>query len=57
MVSERDERFAAVPAFVAKIQRIFTATEIRDYLDHLERTKYLAPPDPDLEIDDRRDRR
>jgi hypothetical protein len=53
MVSERDAQFAAeVPAFVAEIHRIFTATEIRNYLDHLERTKYLAPPDPDLEIDD-----
>jgi hypothetical protein len=51
--SERDPRFAAeVPAFVAEIRRLFTAAEIRDYLDHLERTKYLAPPDPDLEIDD-----
>ena len=51
--SERDPQFAAeVPAFVAEIRRIFTAAEIRDYLDRLERTKYLAPPDPDLEIDD-----
>lgn len=53
MASESDPQFAAeVPAFVAEIRRIFTPTEIRDYLDHLERTKYLAPPDPDLEIDD-----
>jgi hypothetical protein len=53
MASERDPQFAAeAPAFVAEIQRIFTATEIRDYLDHLERTKYLAPLDPDLEIED-----
>jgi hypothetical protein len=52
MVSERDAQFAAeVPAFVAEIRRIFTTTEIHDYLDHLERTKYLAPPDPDLKID------
>lgn len=50
--SERDPQFAAeVPAFVAEIRHIFTAAEIRDYLDHLERAKYLAPPDPDLEID------
>jgi hypothetical protein len=53
MASESDPQFAAeVPAFVAEIRRTFTATEIRDYLDHLERTKYLAPPDPDLDIDD-----
>ena len=25
---------------------------IRDYLDRLEKTKYLAPLDPDLEMDD-----
>jgi hypothetical protein len=31
---------------------LFTAGEIREYLDHLERTKYLAPPEPELEIDD-----
>ena len=56
MVSKRDAQFAAeVPAFVAEIQRIFTPTEIRDYLDHLERTKYLAPPDPELDIDDLED--
>lgn len=53
MVSERDPQFVAeVPAFVAEIQRLFTAEEVRDYLDHLEHTKYLAPPEPDLEIDD-----
>jgi hypothetical protein len=53
MASESDPQFAAeVPAFVAEIRRIFTPAEIGDYLDHLERTKYLAPPDPDLEIDD-----
>lgn len=52
MASERDAQFAAeVPAFVAEIQRIFTRAEIRDYLDHLERTRYLAPPEPDLESD------
>ncbi len=53
MVSEQDPQFAAeVPAFVDEIRRIFTATEIRDYLNNLERTRFLAPPDPDLEIDD-----
>jgi hypothetical protein len=53
MASERDNDFAAeVPAFVQEIRRIFTPMEIRDYLDHLERTKFLAPIEPDLDIDD-----
>lgn len=53
MASERDPLIAAeVPVFVAEIQRIFTAAELRDYLDRLERSKYLAPPEQDLEIDD-----
>jgi hypothetical protein len=30
----------------------FSSEEIRDYLDRLENTKYLAPPDPDLEMDE-----
>jgi hypothetical protein len=52
MASEQDAEFAAeLPAFVAAIQRLFSAAEIREYLRHLERTKYLAPPEPDLEID------
>jgi len=52
MASEQDAEFAAeLPAFVAAIQRLFSAAEIREYIKHLERTKYLAPPEPDLEID------
>jgi len=36
MASERDADFAAeVPALVQEIRRIFTPTEIRDYLDHV----------------------
>ena len=51
--SEQDPDFAAeLPAFVTAIRRLFAPGEIREYLDHLERTKYLAPPEPDLEIDD-----
>lgn len=51
--SEQHPEFAAeLPAFVAEIRRLFTAAEIHDYLDHLERTKFLAPSEPDLEIDD-----
>jgi len=53
MASEQDAEFAAeVPAFINQIRRIFTAEEIRAYLDHLERTKFLAPPDPVMDIDD-----
>ena len=51
--AERDPLFAAeVPDFISEIRRLFTAEEIRDYLDRLENTKYLAPPDPDLEMDE-----
>jgi hypothetical protein len=53
MASERDPQFVAeVPAFIAEIRRIFTPSEIHDYLDQLERTKYLAPAEPDIEIDE-----
>jgi hypothetical protein len=53
MAAERDPNFAAeLPAFVAEIRRLFAAEQIREYLDHLEHTKYLAPPEPDLERDD-----
>ena len=51
--AERDPLFAAeVPDFIREIRRLFTAEEIRDYLDVLENTKYLAPRDIDLEMDD-----
>ncbi len=50
MASEQDSEFAAqLPAFVAAIQRLFSAVEIRAYLDHLERAKFLAPPEPEIE--------
>jgi hypothetical protein len=53
MASEQDAAFAAeVPAFIDQIRRIFTTEEIRAYLDRLERTKFLAPPDPVMEVDD-----
>ncbi|HWI67407.1 MAG TPA: hypothetical protein VNS88_03375, partial [Nitrospiraceae bacterium] len=48
--AERDPLFAAeIPAFIGEIRRLFTAQEIHDYLDHLERTRYLAPQEVDLE--------
>jgi hypothetical protein len=51
--AEQDPLFAAeLPDFIREIQRLFTAEVIRDYLDRMERTKYLAPLDPDPEMDD-----
>jgi len=51
--AEQDPLFAQeLPAFVTAIRKLFTAGEIRAYLDHLERTKFLAPPEPDLDEDD-----
>jgi hypothetical protein len=51
--AERHPEFAAeLPAFVAEIQRLFTQDEVREYLDHLEKSKYLAPREPDLDFDD-----
>lgn len=51
--SEQDPLFAQELAeFVAEIRRLFTPAEIRAYLDHLERTKFLAAPEPDADGDD-----
>ena len=51
--SEQDPEFAGeLPAFVAAIRHLFTAEQIADYLDHLEKRKYLAPPEPDPDADD-----
>lgn len=50
MASEQEADFAReLPAFVAAIQRLFSVEEIRAYLDHLERAKFLAPPEPEME--------
>ena len=49
-VAEKDSDFAAeLPAFLAAIQRQFSTAEIRKYLHHLERTKFLAPFEPEVE--------
>jgi hypothetical protein len=49
--AEQDPLFAAeAPDFISEIRRLFAADVIRDYLDRLEKTKYLAPLDPDLEM-------
>ncbi|HMD16509.1 MAG TPA: hypothetical protein VKH18_07565 [Terriglobales bacterium] len=51
--SEQRPEFAAeLPPFVAEIRRLFMAEEIREYLDHLEKTKYLAPLEPELDVHD-----
>ena len=51
--AEQHPEFAAeLPAFLAEIQRLFTPEEIREYLDYLEKTKYLAPQEPELALDD-----
>ena len=53
--AERTPEFAAeLPSFVAEIRRIFTPQEICSYLDDLERSKFLSPPDDDeyADLDD-----
>src|SRR5579864_7451280 len=51
--SEQDPLFAQELAdFVAEIRRLFTTAEIRAYLGHLERTKFLAAPERDADGDD-----
>ena len=51
--AEDDPDFAAeLPAFVAEIRRIFSAAEIRNFLDHLERTKFFAPTEPEPNLDE-----
>lgn len=51
--SEEDPDFAAeLPAFVVEIRRLFSATEIARFLDQLERSKFLAPSDPEPGPDD-----
>lgn len=51
--SEQHPEFASeLPAFVAEIRRLFTAGEIDEYLGRLEQTRFLAPPEADLEMDD-----
>jgi hypothetical protein len=49
----RDPDFGAeLPAFIAEIRRLFTAEEIHTYLDRLEHIKFLAPGEPDCQLDD-----
>lgn len=51
--AEQHPEFAAeLPAFVAEIQRLFTAPQIHEYLVESEKNKYLAPREPDLDLHD-----
>jgi hypothetical protein len=51
--SEEDSDFAAeLPAFVLEIRRTFSSPEIGTFLDELERTKFLAPLEPEPDLDD-----
>jgi hypothetical protein len=44
--AEQHPEFAAeLPQFVAEIQRLFTSQQIWSYLDNLEQTKFLSPPE------------
>ena len=43
---------AELPASLAEIRRLFTASEIRDFLNLLERTKFIAPLEPERDADD-----
>ena len=46
MAAEQHPEFAAeLPQFVAEIQRLFTAQQIWNYLDNLEQTTFLSPPE------------
>ena len=52
--AEEDPEFAAeLPHFLNRIRRTFTAQQIHNYLDDLERAKFMSPieadEDPDLE--------
>ena len=50
--AERAPEFAAeLPNFVAEIRRIFSPQEICGYLDDLERSKFLSPPEPEDDSD------
>jgi hypothetical protein len=52
-IAEREPSFALeLPAFVAEIRGLFSVAEIDAYLNRLEREKFLAAQEPDLENDD-----
>ena len=51
--AEQHPEFAAeLPAFLVEIKRLFKPEEIGEYLDYLEKTKYLAAQEPAFELDE-----
>lgn len=53
--AEQHPEFAAeLPHFLNQIRRTFTAQQIHNYLDGLERAKFMSPiePDEDLDLED-----
>ena len=51
--SEDDPDFAVeLPLFITEIRRLFSSREIGEFLHQLEHTKFLAPVELDLELDD-----
>ena len=49
---EHPEFATELPAFLREIERLFKPEEIREYLDYLERTKYLAPQEQSFDLDE-----
>ena len=58
--AEQHPQFAAeLPHFLNQIRRTFTAQQIHNYLDDLERAKFMSPieADEDLDLEDEEDRK
>jgi hypothetical protein len=56
--AEQHPEFAAeLPHFLNQIRRTFTAQQIHNYLDDLERAKFMSPieADEDLDLEDEED--
>jgi hypothetical protein len=50
--AEQDPEFATeLPHFLSQIRKIFTAQQIHNYLDDLERAKFMSPTDVDHDLD------
>jgi hypothetical protein len=50
--AEQHPEFAAeLPHFLNQIRRIFTAQQIHNYLDDLERAKFMSPSETDEDLD------
>lgn len=52
-MSNHDEAFAAeLHASIGVVRLLATSEEIRGYLNRLDQTNFLAPPNPELEAND-----